>query len=171
MKNHSNFHKIQNQRNPHIKPFACKRESFLWVPNNQKWEKEALAYLLEALTMEKNIKEKKSLAEILWERYQCGAWEVGKGFMHSKLHLGQGKSNMQEEREWLEEKRKNWFSQGLRRLNEMKEKKNTHTHTWGLVLVKWVVILWEPKTPPCGSRMRLTKERKMIIEISSFQKV
>ena len=63
-------------------------------------------------------------------------------------------------------------SAGMKR---MKKKKRNNTREFGFKLGG----LWAPlghvvqgfKTPSCGSRMRSTKERKMIIEISSFQKV
>ena len=106
-----------------LKENPCIHERKLPKGSIKPWLEEGSHCLpFEALTMENNLKEKMNSAEILWKWYQKKAWEVGKGLAHSKFHLDQGRSNMQEERSSEE----GWFflsrlSAGVERVKKKKK--------------------------------------------------
>ena len=97
---------------------------------------------------------------------------MGKRLAHSNLHFSQSKLNMLRR----EVVKKGWFL--LLDFSDLKtskwEMRRKNTCGWYL---SWVwcgphqaTPLQGRKNPICGSRMRSTKQGKMIVEISSFQK-
>ena len=92
--------------------------------------------------------------------------------MEFVLHFELGFINMQEEREDKKKKKSSLVSLQQRNENEEEGERSQRgfLYQWASCGPHWPLKLQSFKTHVYGSRMKLTKKRKMIIERSSFQK-
>ena len=112
----------------------------------------------------------KNLAEISWKRYFWKARDEEKRMVWFVSQFGLSFLDMQK-RCWEENKSSlSWFNYCR---NKMEKKEfNVSCLYIGLSCgPNWPLRLQGFKTPICGSRMRSTNKRKVIVEKSSFQKV
>ena len=96
-----------------------------------------------------------------------GICEVKSLFSTKKGRHARGERETGKEEEELILSGFSWF-----KWNGEEEKNNSRRlFFWmGELWVPQLLTLWRLKTPSCGSRMRSTKEGKMLVEMSGFQK-